>query len=274
MAEKDATLDSWDLPDILYDILLQAVPAKTSKMGRPIEVDFRKILQGIFFVLRTGIQWRAVPREKFGPPSTVYYYFSKWCREGVFAAMAVRALEVYDARRGIDWEWQSVDGAMTKAPLGGEATGPNPTDRGKLGTKRSLLVDGRGVPLSVVPAGANINDFKLLEKTIRSIRIDRPEPSDDAPQNLCLDKGYDNRQSRRIAIEEGYVAHIRSRGEEKREKTAHTDYKARRWVVEVAHSWLNRFRKILVRFEKKSETHLGLLHFACAYIALKRAGTF
>jgi putative transposase len=94
MAEKDATPDSRELPDVSRDILLQAIPAKTSAMGRPIEVDFRKILRGIFFVLRTGIQWRAVPREKFGPPSTVYYYFSKWRREGVFAAMAARAPEV------------------------------------------------------------------------------------------------------------------------------------------------------------------------------------
>jgi putative transposase len=272
--ENPTNRNSWEVPEILMDIFLEVIPGKKSNMGRPVEVDFRKILAGIFFVMRTGIQWRACPREEYGPPSTVYHYFSKWCREGIFAAMAVRALEFHDALWGIDWKWQSVDGAMTKAPLGGEATGPNPTDRGKLGTKRSLLVDGRGVPLSVVPAGANVNDFKILEKTIRSIRIDRPEPSDDAPQNLCLDKGYDNRQSRRVAIDEGYVAHIRSRGEEKREKTAHTDYKARRWVVEVAHSWFNRFRKILVRFEKKAETHLGLLHFACAYIALNRAGTF
>jgi len=265
---------SWELPEIVMNAFLQVIPVKKGGMGRPVEVNFRKIIAGIFYVMRTGIQWQACPREEFGPPSTVHYYFSKWCREGVFIAMAARALELYDALRGIAWEWQSVDGVMTKAPLGGEATGPNPTDRGKLGTKRSLLVDGRGVPLAVVSAGANVNDFKILEETIRSIPIDRPEPSDNRPQNLCLDKGYDNRQSRRIAIDEGYVAHIRSRGEEKREKAADTNYKARRWVVEVAHSWLNRFRKILVRFEKKSETQLGLLQFACAYIAFKRAATF
>ena len=129
-------------------------------------------------------------------------------------------------------------------------------------------------PLSIVPVGANVNDFKVLEETIRSVAVDRPEPSDDRPQNLCLDKGYDNRQSRRTAIDEGYIPHIRSRGEEKREKAVDADYKARRWIVEVVHSWLNRFRKILVRFEKKTETHLGLLQLACAYLALKRAGTF
>jgi putative transposase len=95
--------------------------------------------------------------------------------------MKRRTPEVHDVRRGIDREWQRVDGAMAEAPLGGEAPGPNPTDRGKLGTKRSPLAGGRGVPLSVVPAGANVNDFKILEEIIRSIRIDRPEPSDDAP---------------------------------------------------------------------------------------------
>ena len=243
-------------------------------MGRPIEVDFRNILAGIFFVMRTGIRWRACPREEYGLPGTVYCHFSKWRREGIFAAMAVRAPEVFDALRGIDWKWQSVDGAMTEAPLGGEATGPNPTDRGKPGTKRSPLADGRSVPLSVVPAGANADDFKILDKTIRSIRIDRPEPSGDAPRNPCLDKGYDNRRSRRIAIEEGYVARIRPGAGRSAKRWPIPNYKARRWVVEVAHSWFNRFRKILVRFEKKSETYLDLLHFACAYITLKRAGTF
>jgi transposase len=212
-------------------------------------------LAPILFALISTTQATAVAgtlhRENFGSPGTMeslgFQQVMNWSKDD----MAGRAPGVYDAGFGIDWQWQSVDGAMTEAPLGGEATGPNPTDRGKLGAKRSPLADGRGVPLSIVPAGANVNDFKILEKTIRSIRIDRPEPSDDAPRNPCLDKGRDNRQSRRVAIDEGYVAHIRSRGEEKREKTAHADYKARRWVVEVARSRLNRFRKILVRFEKK-----------------------
>jgi IS5 family transposase len=91
---------------------------------------------------------------------------------------------------------------------------------------------------------------------------------------VCLDKGYDYDECRQVAEQHEYIPHIRSRGEEQREKREIPGYRPRRWVVEVCHSWLNRFRKLLVRFEKKLETHLALLQFACAYIVLKRAGVF
>lgn len=267
-------LAAWDLPEPLWEALKRLIPKKQSHMGRPIKVDFRQILAGIFYVLRTGIQWQACPREKFGPPSTVYHYFSLWCQAGVFEQMWAVALETYDDLKGIDWEWQSVDGAMTKAPLGGEATGPNPTDRGKSGTKRSVLTEGAGIPIAIVSAGANRTDMKLLAETLEATVIARPDSTEENRQHLCLDKGYDYADCQQTAEENGYIAHIRSRGEEKAEKEHHPDYKPRRWVVEVCHSWINRFRKILVRFEKKCTHHLGLLQIACAYIVLKRAGSF
>lgn len=93
-------------------------------------------------------------------------------------------------------------------------------------------------------------------------------------QHLSLDKGYDYEDCRQQALNHGYVPHIRTRGEEKKAKPENADDKPRRWVVEVTHSWLNRFRKILVRFEKKLEHHRGLLQLACAYIVFKRTGTF
>lgn len=273
-AEKDKKLLSWELPEPLWEALSKLIPEKESKMGRPIEVDFPKILAGIFYVLRTGIQWQAIPREMFGPPSTVYYYFSLWCRGRIFEKMWTKALEVYDDLKGLEWMWQSVDGAMTKAPLGGEATGPNPTDRSKSGTKRSLLTEGNGIPIAIVPDRANRNDMKLLASTLGSIVVERPEPTEENPQHLCLDKGYDYKVCHQEAMDYRYIPHIRSRGEEKEAKEKNPDNKPRRWVVEVTHSWLNRFRKILVRFEKKVECHLGLLQLACAYIVFKRAETF
>ena len=90
-----------------------------------------------------------------------------------FIAFGKSACESYDARRGIGWRWQALDGAMTKAPLGGEKTGKNPTDRGKLGVKRSVVTDCRGVPLGIAVAGANTHDLKLLRATLQSI----PAPS-------------------------------------------------------------------------------------------------
>ena len=136
------------------------------------------------------------------------------------------------------------------------------------------MTEGKGIPLALVVAGANRNDMKLLGATLEAIVVVRPDPCLLEPQHLCGDKGYDYPSLRKEVVERQYIPHIRSRGEDREEKRANPQGRARRWVVEVCHSWLNRFRKILVRFEKKLATHLGLLQFACAYIALKRSGIF
>ncbi len=115
--------------------------------------------------------------------------------------------------------------------------------------------------MAVVVEGANRHDMKLLAETLEAVVVVRPEPTDEAPQHLCADKGYDYAECRQTAERYNYLPHIRSRGEEQQEKHAIPGHRARRWVVEVCHSWLNRFRKILVRFEKKLATHLGLLQF-------------
>jgi len=167
-----------------------------------------------------------------------------------------------------------MDGAMTKAPLGGEKTGPNPTDRAKSGVKRSLLTDGHGVPLGLEVEGANRPDMKLVRSTLESIVVERPEPTDEQPQGMCLDKGYDYEEVRETLREFGFTAHIRSRGEEAKEIMRAAGKKARRWVVERSHSWMKGFRRILVRWEKKPENYLAFLHFACALIAFRAAGLF
>ena len=129
-----------------------------------------------------------------------------------------------------------------------------------MGTKRSILTDEKGLPLSVVLSGANTHDIKLLEETLDSIIISRPAVT----QNLCLDAGYTG--STQSVEKRQYTAHIRPRGEERKEIERNPDFKARCWVVEVTHSFFNRFRKLLVRFEKKAQNYLALIHFACSII--------
>ena len=128
------------------------------------------------------------------------------------------------------------------------------------------------MPIGLVLAGANRNDFKLLKETIQSLALQRPEPSANAEQGMCLDKGYDYREVREILQEFGFTAHIRSRGEEAQAIKKEAGFRARRWVVERTHSWMNRFRAILVRWEKKAQNFLALLHLACAFITFKQAG--
>ena len=91
----------------------------------------RKIFEGIVYVLRTGCQWKALPKEQFGSASSIHKYFLEWKRQGVFVRLWRKGLAEYDDMEGIGWVWQSIDGAMVKAPLAQETVGPNPTDRGK-----------------------------------------------------------------------------------------------------------------------------------------------
>ena len=133
-----------------------------------------------------------------------------------------------------------------------------------MGTKRSILTDAKDIPLSVVLDGANRHDIKLLEKTLDKIVILRPEVTEDKQQNLCLDASCTGAE--KIISGKNYVLHICPPGEEKEEKIKNPNFKARRWVVEVAHSFLNRFGKLLVRYEKKAKNYLALIHFACAII--------
>ena len=117
---------------------------------------------------------------------------------------------------------------------------------------------------------ANIHDVKLLEATLDGVVIERPEPTEEKPQNLCLDAGYTGEEHAKTVAEHGYILHLRPRGEESKEIEHNPDFKARRWVVEVFHSWVNRFRKLLVRYEKKLVNFLGLLQFACAIITWRQ----
>ena len=128
--------------------------------------------------------------------------------------------------------------------------GKNPTDRGKKGTKESVLVDADGGPLGAVIAAANVNDHLLLRETIEAIVVERPEPTPEEPQHLCLDADYDNTRSREVAAAEQYTPHIVPAAKEKRSKTRGRGHKPRRWVVERTLAWLSKCRAILVRYDK------------------------
>ncbi|MBZ0263880.1 IS5 family transposase [bacterium] len=137
----------------------------------------------------------------------------------------------------------------------------------KKGTKRHLLVDAAGVPLGLFVSGANVHDVKGLGSTLSSIII---HPPDGGEYNLCADAAYTGKGPEQIILAHGYIPHVRGRGEEKKDIEQIPGYEARRWVVEACHSWINRFRKILTRFEKTLDSHLGLLHFAFALICWRK----
>jgi putative transposase len=129
-------------------------------------------------------------------------------------------------------------------------------------------VDERGVPLSIVVTGANRHDVSQLELVLDEIVIERP----DTVQHLCADKGYTGEPAQKAIKDRNYIPNVKQRGEEIQEKKDNPQFRCRRWIVEVAHSWFNRFRKLLVRYEKLTETYEALLHMAAAIIAFRKAG--
>ncbi len=148
--------------------------------------------------------------------------------------------------------------------------GKNPTDRGKNGVKRSLVVEADGGLLGVVIAGANVHDAKLLKRTLQAIVVPRPRATPHEKQHLCLDKGYDNPTGRAAAPYRGYTPHIRRIGEEKLDARGRKRHPARRWVVERTLAWLSKCRAILVRYDKNPLNYLGLIQLACALLWYRR----
>lgn len=133
-------IQSWEVSDAFWERVQPLLPRPTrdpkKKYKRKVgggrkPMDARRIFEGIVYVLRTGCQWKALPKERFGSSSSIHDYFQRWEQAGVFLKLWQAGLAEYDEMEGISWRWQSIDGAMNKAPLAQEEVGRNPTDRGK-----------------------------------------------------------------------------------------------------------------------------------------------
>ncbi len=270
MATKTQLGTLWNTPDELWDLIAPILgPEKApGTVGRPA-CPFRVIFDATVYVLRTGCQWHALPRQVYAPGSTVHARFSQWVEAGVFYQAWQTVLGYYDQEVGIDWKWQALDGAITKAPLGGQATGPSPVDRGKQGTKRSVLTDRRGAPLSIVVTAANAHDKTVALETLDGIVVERPEKAVYRLHHLCLDKGYDYNDVIAGVQERDYILHGRKRGELPYTSATGKKHPARRWVVERTHAWHNRFRRLLVRWEKKSSNYEAMLQIASIFIIFR-----
>lgn len=266
--------DQWRIPDILWERIEPLLPpGKPHPLGcHNPPVEPRKAMDAIFFVVRTGCQWNALNATGICSSSSAHRWFQEWTKAGVFRKLWQMGLLEYDRRKGIGWRWQSLDGALTKAPLGGEKSGPNPTDRAKRGVKRSLLTEAKGLPLGLAIAGANRHDSQLVRATLESVPIRRPKPTQKKPQHLFLDKAYVGDPVQAVVKEFGYTAHVPTRGARAQKIKRQARHKVRRWVVERTHSWMNRFRGILIRWEKKPENYFALLHLVCAFITYRAAG--
>jgi len=150
--------------------------------------------------------------------------------------------------------------------------GQHPTARGKIGTKRSGLTDGGGIPMGLAVEGANRHDVTMVEATLTRLPLERPTPTPAQPPGMCRDKGDDDDEVRELRTALGCTAHMRARGEAAKALTQEAGVKARRWGVERTQSWMHRFRRVLIRWDKHLRNDRACLHLACAYMTYRQAG--
>lgn len=269
---KTRTVKYHQLPSKLWRKLKKHLP-KASKRGGPgrPRVKDRDVINGIWYVLWTGCQWKAVEREWFQvSSSTLHDRFQSWQKLGIFDKLFKIMVKYYAREQRIGWKWQSVDSKMVPAPLGGGQTGKNPTDRGKSGAKIHILVDERGAPLAIHITGANEHDKWSVDDLVIQIAVKRPYDE----QHFCADKGYDSGDIHQLVKEQRYEPHIkhrRRRNEPKEEECpipGELRFPARRWVVERTLGWLAKRRSIKIRWCKKPENWLAFLKLACADLLL------
>ncbi|MGS1041652.1 IS5 family transposase [Burkholderia glumae] len=232
------------------------------KGGRRRTVDDRAALNGILYVLQTGFRWEDLPQELgFGSGMTCWRRLRDWQAAGVWHRLHLAMLRRLREHDQIDWERASLDGASVSKPPGGQETGPNPTDRGKLGSKRHIVVDARSIPLAVTIMGANRHDSMAFESTLDAIPAVRGlnGPPRKRPSKLHADKGYDFGRCRRYPRQRGIKARIARRGIESSERLGR-----HRWVVERTHAWFAGFGKLRIRFERRLDIHTALLVLAAA----------
>jgi len=150
--------------------------------------------------------------------------------------------------------------------------GTKPTARGKIGAKRRVLPEGDGVPSGLAVEGATRHALKRVRETSERLPLKRPAPTPATPQGMGLDQGYDEDEVRDWLAACGFTAHIRARGEEAQALKPDAGFRARRWGVERTQSGRNRFRRVLIRWDKTGRNYLGCLHLACAYITYRQSG--
>jgi transposase len=229
-------------------------------------LDFRNVLTGIIFVLKTGINWEDLPTELgWGCGKTCKHYLQVWQQSGVWQQLHHLLLaELQDADR-IDWSRGAADSTKARALGGGEDTGPNPTDRGKLGTKHHVLTDAQGIPLAITVTGANEADVKQLLPLVDSI----PDLSGDQgdqptkPEELYADRAYDSEPHRQQLRDRGIEPKIPKR------RTEHgSGLGVYRWVVERTNSWLHSFGKLRLRTDPNGDIHRALVSLGSALICM------
>jgi transposase len=255
--------------DALWERIEPLLPAPKPRRWRypgRKPLDRRKVLTGIIFVLKTGIPWEALPAEMgCGCGMSCLNYLKAWHRRGVWQRLHVVLLAELQGADRIDWSRAAADSSSVRALGGGEATGPNPTDRRKLGSKHHLLVDSHGVPLAATLTAANTPDVNELLNLVDAVppvagKIGRPQQR---PKQLYADRAYDSEPHRAELRRLGIRPHLARR------RTGHgSGLGVFRWMVERGNAWLHNFRKLRLRTDRSKATHHAFMMLALSLICM------
>ncbi|WP_420807380.1 IS5 family transposase [Burkholderia plantarii] len=252
---------------VLEPLIPEITPSP--KGGRRRTVDDRSALNGILYVLQTGIPWKDLRQELgFGSGMTCWRRLRDWQAAGVWHRLHLAMLRRLREHDQIDWERACLDGASVSSPRGARRPAPIRPIEASFGSKRHIIVDARGIPLAVTITGANRHDSMAFESTLDAIPAvagltGQPRKR---PTKLHADKGYDFARCRRYLRQRGIKARIARRGVESRDRLGR-----HRWVVERTHAWFAGFGKLRIRFERRLDIHTALLVLAAAIICSRFA---
>jgi transposase len=247
--------------------LLPTPPRRRFRFPGRKPLDFRKILTGILFVLKTGIAWDDLPAELgCGCGKTCRHYLREWHQAGVWLKLHALLLAELNGADLIDWDRALIDASFAKAPEGGEDTGPNPTDRRKSGSKHHLLTDAQGIPLSATVTAANVNEVTQVFDVLTNMPPvgGKPGPKRQKPKRLLGDRGYDSNPVRKLLRWLGITPFLAAR------RTEHGSGLGRlRWFVERTIAWLHSYGRLRRRLDRLTEIQDAFLRLACGLICLR-----
>jgi transposase len=250
--------------------LLPPPPQRRFRFPGRKPLDYRKVLTGILFVLKTGIAWDDLPAELgCGCGKTCRHYLRLWYQAGVWQRLHAVLLAELNGADQIDWERAIIDASFVKAPCGGEDTGPNPTDRSKSGSKHHVLTDAQGIPLAATVTAANVNEVTQVLQVLTSMPAvgGKPGPKRQKPERLQGDRGYDSEPVRQWLRGLGITPVLAARDTE-----SGSGLGVFRWFVERTISWLHQFGRLRRRLDRLTEVQNAFLQLACALICLRFLG--
>jgi len=247
--------------------LLPPAPPRRFRFPGRKHIDYRKILTGILFVLKTGIAWDDLPAELgCGCGKTCRHYLRVWHKAGVWRQLHDLLLSELNGSDQIDWERALIDASFAKAPEGGEETGPNPTDRSKTGTKHHVLTDAQGIPLTATVTAANVNEVTEALHVLMDLDPvgGKPGPKRERPEHLQGDRGYDSEPLRQVLRWLGITPVLARRNTEHGSGLGKS-----RWFVERTISWLHALGRLRRRLDRLVEIQEAFLRLGCSIVCLR-----